>query len=119
MTAQVYVRKTFASIVNGDNTATAPIWRIETAAQAYWRGKLVILGMTMNIADFTLCRADFDCPFRSFSRRIGRMEISTRFPVHISRFLVPHSSIGTRVAAMADQSRTTRRSETNLGRPRR
>ncbi|KAJ5561274.1 hypothetical protein N7461_000035 [Penicillium sp. DV-2018c] len=37
----------------GINTATAPIWQTETS-QTKWRGKLVILGMMMNIAGFCL-----------------------------------------------------------------
>lgn len=41
------------SIGNGINTATAPVWQTETS-QTRWRGRLVVLEMTMNIVGFSL-----------------------------------------------------------------
>lgn len=43
----------YRSIGNGINTSIAPVWQTE-AAQAKWRGKLVILEMAMNIVGFCL-----------------------------------------------------------------
>ncbi|OAA64572.1 General substrate transporter [Niveomyces insectorum RCEF 264] len=51
---QMFVGRTILGIGNGINTSTAPIWQTETA-QPKWRGKLVILEMSMNIAGFCLC----------------------------------------------------------------
>lgn len=41
------------SIGNGINTSTAPVWQTETAT-VKWRGKLVILEMTLNVSGFAL-----------------------------------------------------------------
>ena len=45
---QMFVGRVILGIGNGINTATAPVWQTETSS-AKWRGKLVILEMTMNI----------------------------------------------------------------------
>ncbi|KAJ5793447.1 Major facilitator superfamily domain general substrate transporter [Penicillium paradoxum] len=51
--AQMFVGRIVLGVGNGINTATAPIWQTETS-QMKWRGKLVILGMVMNIAGYCL-----------------------------------------------------------------
>ncbi|KAH7211266.1 hypothetical protein BKA60DRAFT_598552 [Fusarium oxysporum] len=42
-----------AGLGNGLNTATAPVWQSETT-KAEWRGKLVVLGLVVNVAGFSL-----------------------------------------------------------------
>ncbi|KAI4599134.1 hypothetical protein KJ359_002092 [Pestalotiopsis sp. 9143b] len=47
------VGRIISGIGNGINTATAPVWQTETS-QTRWRGRLVVLEMTMNIVGFSL-----------------------------------------------------------------
>ncbi|ETS79393.1 hypothetical protein PFICI_09246 [Pestalotiopsis fici W106-1] len=47
------VGRIISGIGNGINTATAPVWQTETS-QTKWRGKLVVLEMTMNIVGFSM-----------------------------------------------------------------
>ncbi|KAF0324479.1 hypothetical protein GQ607_008183 [Colletotrichum asianum] len=47
------VGRLVAGLGNGLNTATAPVWQSETT-QAKWRGKLVVLGLVVNVAGFSL-----------------------------------------------------------------
>ncbi|RKK70268.1 hypothetical protein BFJ69_g12013 [Fusarium oxysporum] len=42
-----------AGLGNGLNTATGPVWQSETT-KAEWRGKLVVLGLVVNVAGFSL-----------------------------------------------------------------
>lgn len=47
------VGRIIAGIGNGLNTSTAPVWQSETS-KASWRGKLVVIEMILNIAEFSL-----------------------------------------------------------------
>ncbi|WKT49572.1 Sugar/inositol transporter [Fusarium oxysporum f. sp. vasinfectum] len=47
------VGRLVAGLGNGLNTATAPVWQSETT-KAEWRGKLVVLGLVVNVAGFSL-----------------------------------------------------------------
>ncbi|RKK13062.1 hypothetical protein BFJ66_g4050 [Fusarium oxysporum f. sp. cepae] len=47
------VGRLVAGLGDGLNTATAPVWQSETT-KAEWRGKLVVLGLVVNIAGFSL-----------------------------------------------------------------
>lgn len=47
------VGRIIAGLGNGLNTAAAPVWQSETT-KAEWRGKLVILGLVLNVAGFCL-----------------------------------------------------------------
>jgi MFS family permease len=49
--AQMIVGRIVSGCGNGINTATAPVWQTETS-QSKWRGRLVVLEMTMNIFGF-------------------------------------------------------------------
>ncbi|KAM0815446.1 putative Major facilitator superfamily (MFS) profile domain-containing protein [Seiridium cardinale] len=51
--AHMMVGRIISGVGNGINTATAPVWQTETS-QTKWRGKLVVLEMTMNIVGFSL-----------------------------------------------------------------
>ncbi|KAL9709067.1 hypothetical protein Ac2012v2_007881 [Leucoagaricus gongylophorus] len=51
--AQMIVARLITGFGNGINTATAPVWQSETSKPS-WRGKLVVFGMIMNIAGFSL-----------------------------------------------------------------
>ncbi|KIA75576.1 hypothetical protein HK57_00679 [Aspergillus ustus] len=50
---QMIVGRIIAGLGNGINTSIAPIWQGETS-QLRWRGKLVVLETTLNIAGFSL-----------------------------------------------------------------
>ncbi|OAG36647.1 hypothetical protein AYO21_09122 [Fonsecaea monophora] len=50
---QLFVGRIVLGIGNGINTATAPIWQMETSP-AKWRGKLVMLEMSLHVAGFTM-----------------------------------------------------------------
>lgn len=50
---QMIVGRIIAGLGNGINTSTAPVWQGETS-QAKWRGKLVVIELTLNIAGFSL-----------------------------------------------------------------
>jgi sugar porter (SP) family MFS transporter len=50
---QMIVARLITGIGNGMNTATAPVWTSETSKPSL-RGKLVVFGMIMNIAGFSL-----------------------------------------------------------------
>ncbi|KAH8677842.1 putative MFS sugar transporter [Xylariales sp. PMI_506] len=50
---QMMAGRVISGIGNGINTATAPVWQTETS-QTKWRGKLVVLEMTMNIVGFSM-----------------------------------------------------------------
>lgn len=50
---QMIVGRIVAGLGNGINTSTAPVWQGETS-QAKWRGKLVVIELTLNIAGFSL-----------------------------------------------------------------
>ncbi|KAJ5117003.1 hypothetical protein N7456_001351 [Penicillium angulare] len=50
---QMIVGRIIAGIGNGINTSTAPVWQGETS-QAKWRGKLIVIELTLNIAGFSL-----------------------------------------------------------------
>ncbi|PPQ65041.1 hypothetical protein CVT26_015737 [Gymnopilus dilepis] len=64
-----------ARLVTGTiNTATSPVWQSETS-KPEWRGKLVVLGMIMNVAGFSLSNwMTYGFSFLSGS-------ISWRFPI--------------------------------------
>ncbi|KAJ5280289.1 hypothetical protein N7478_005661 [Penicillium angulare] len=47
------VGRLVAGLGNGLNTATCPVWQSETT-KASWRGKLVVLGLVVNVAGFCL-----------------------------------------------------------------
>ncbi|KAJ5618227.1 hypothetical protein N7528_006870 [Penicillium herquei] len=47
------VGRLVAGLGNGLNTAAAPVWQSETT-QPNWRGKLVVLGLVVNVAGFCL-----------------------------------------------------------------
>ncbi|KAL1852836.1 hypothetical protein Daus18300_011999 [Diaporthe australafricana] len=47
------VGRLVAGLGNGLNTAIAPVWQSETI-KAEWRGKLVVLGLVVNVAGFSL-----------------------------------------------------------------
>ncbi|XHG06838.1 hypothetical protein AWENTII_010015 [Aspergillus wentii] len=47
------VGRLVAGLGNGLNTATAPVWQSETTKPS-WRGKLVVLGLVVNVAGFCL-----------------------------------------------------------------
>ncbi|KAK6071374.1 hypothetical protein SCUP234_09688 [Seiridium cupressi] len=51
--AHMMVGRIISGVGNGINTATAPVWQTETS-QTKWRGKLVVLEMTMNIVGFSM-----------------------------------------------------------------
>ncbi|KAJ6132683.1 hypothetical protein N7471_007898 [Penicillium samsonianum] len=50
---QMIVGRIIAGLGNGINTSTAPVWQGETS-QAKWRGKLIVIELTLNIAGFSL-----------------------------------------------------------------
>ncbi|PHH85779.1 hypothetical protein CDD83_11181 [Cordyceps sp. RAO-2017] len=50
---QMVAGRIISGLGNGINTATAPVWQTETAP-AKWRGKLVLAGIWLNIAGFSL-----------------------------------------------------------------
>jgi MFS family permease len=50
---QMIVGRIVAGLGNGINTSTAPVWQGETS-QAKWRGKLIVIELTLNIAGFSL-----------------------------------------------------------------
>ncbi|KAF4539444.1 Sugar/inositol transporter [Lasiodiplodia theobromae] len=79
--AQMFVGRIILGFGNGINTATAPIWQTETS-QFKWRGKLVILEMTMNIAGFTLVNwINYGLSFRGGS-------VAWRFPLAFQFFFI-------------------------------
>lgn len=47
------VGRLVAGLGNGLNTATAPVWQSETTKPS-WRGKLVVLGLVVNVAGFCI-----------------------------------------------------------------
>ncbi|KAJ5621648.1 hypothetical protein N7528_006431 [Penicillium herquei] len=50
---QIIVGRIIAGLGNGINTSTAPVWQGETS-QAKWRGRLIVIELTLNIAGFSL-----------------------------------------------------------------
>lgn len=48
---QMIVGRLVAGLGNGLNTAIAPVWQSETTKPS-WRGKLVVLGLVLNVAGF-------------------------------------------------------------------
>ncbi|KAJ5730665.1 uncharacterized protein N7483_005173 [Penicillium malachiteum] len=50
---QMIVGRITAGLGNGINTSTAPVWQGETS-QAKWRGRLIVIELTLNIAGFSL-----------------------------------------------------------------
>ena len=50
---QMIVGRIVAGLGNGINTSTAPVWQGETS-QAKWRGRLIVIELTLNIAGFSL-----------------------------------------------------------------
>ncbi|KAF8869218.1 general substrate transporter [Mucidula mucida] len=68
------VARLITGVGNGVNTATAPVWQSETT-KASLKGKLIVLGMIMNIAGFSLSNwMTYGFSFLSGS-------ISWRFPI--------------------------------------
>jgi len=66
---------TYRSIGNGINTSIAPVWQTE-AAQAKWRGKLVILEMAMNIVGFCLVNWVRDTPVQFVLASLTQSQIN-------------------------------------------
>ncbi|KDR72882.1 hypothetical protein GALMADRAFT_739330 [Galerina marginata CBS 339.88] len=68
----------FGRLITGEafkiNTATAPVWQSETSKPA-WRGRLVILGMIMNAAGFSLSN------WMTYGLSFATGSISWRFPI--------------------------------------
>ncbi|KAF8907034.1 general substrate transporter [Gymnopilus junonius] len=72
--AQMIVARLVTGFGNGINTATSPVWQSETSKPTL-RGKLVVLGMIMNVAGFSLSNwMTYGFSFLSGS-------ISWRFPI--------------------------------------
>ncbi|KAF8736776.1 hypothetical protein AX14_014008 [Amanita brunnescens Koide BX004] len=56
------------------NTATAPVWQSETSKPS-WRGKLVVLGMILNIAGFSLSN------WMTYGLSFTKGSVAWRFPI--------------------------------------
>ncbi|KDR72883.1 hypothetical protein GALMADRAFT_252212 [Galerina marginata CBS 339.88] len=72
--AQMIVARLITGLGNGINTATAPVWQSETSKPA-WRGKLVVFGMIMNIAGFSLSN------WMTYGFSFATGSIAWRFPI--------------------------------------
>ncbi|KAF8659279.1 hypothetical protein AX16_001854 [Volvariella volvacea WC 439] len=72
--AQMIVARLITGLGNGMNTATAPVWQSETSKPS-WRGKLVVFGMIMNIAGFSLSN------WMTYGFSFLPGSISWRFPI--------------------------------------
>lgn len=68
------VGRIVAGLGNGLNTAAAPVWQSETT-KASWRGKLVVLGLVLNVAGFCLAN------WVTFGFSYLEGSISWRFPL--------------------------------------
>ncbi|KAF7777688.1 hypothetical protein Agabi119p4_3760 [Agaricus bisporus var. burnettii] len=51
--AHMIVARLVTGVGNGINTSTSPVWQSETSKPS-WRGKLIVLGLILNIAGFSL-----------------------------------------------------------------
>ncbi|TFK71024.1 general substrate transporter [Pluteus cervinus] len=77
--AQMIVARLITGLGNGINTATAPVWQSETS-KPEWRGKLVVFGMIMNIAGFSLSN------WMTYGFSFLEGSISWRFPIAFQLF---------------------------------
>ncbi|KAJ7588082.1 general substrate transporter [Mycena floridula] len=71
---QMITARLITGVGNGMNTSTAPVWQSETSKPS-WRGKLVVLGMIMNIAGFSLSN------WMTYGFSFMEGSISWRFPI--------------------------------------
>lgn len=71
---QMIVGRIVAGLGNGLNTAAAPVWQIETAKPSL-RGKLVVLGLVLNVAGF--CFANW----LTFALSYADGPVAWRFPL--------------------------------------
>ncbi|KAF3761833.1 general substrate transporter [Cryphonectria parasitica EP155] len=68
------VGRLVAGLGNGLNTATAPVWQSETTKPS-WRGKLVVLGLVVNVVGFSLAN------WVTFGFSYLKGSIAWRFPL--------------------------------------
>lgn len=71
---QMVIARLITGFGNGINTATAPVWQSETSKPS-WRGKLVVLGMILNIAGFSLSN------WMTYGFSFATGSVTWRFPI--------------------------------------